>query len=66
MTKGGTGDVLAGLAGALFSRMGAFDAACVAAWINGAAGEKVAGLYQNGLLASDIIDKIPEIMNMEI
>lgn len=66
MTKGGTGDVLAGLTGALFSRMDAFDAACISAWINGAAGGKVAGLYQNGLLASDIIDKIPEIMNMEI
>ncbi|EHQ34648.1 bifunctional ADP-dependent NAD(P)H-hydrate dehydratase/NAD(P)H-hydrate epimerase [Methanoplanus limicola] len=66
MTKGGTGDVLAGLTGALFSRMSAFDAACISAWINGAAGEKAAGLYQNGLLASDIIDKIPEIMNMEI
>ncbi|UUX92015.1 NAD(P)H-hydrate dehydratase [Methanoplanus endosymbiosus] len=66
MTKGGTGDVLAGLTGALFSRMDAFDAASVSAWINGMAGEVVAGLYQNGLLASDIIDKIPEIMNMEI
>lgn len=66
MTKGGTGDVLAGLTGALFSRMDAFDAACISVWINGMAGEKVAGLYQNGLLASDIIDKIPEIMNMEI
>jgi NAD(P)H-hydrate epimerase len=59
MTKGGTGDTLAGLAGALLAR-GAdpFDAACAAAWINGKAGELAAKEYGEGLMAMDLVGKI--------
>jgi len=62
MTKGGTGDVLAGLCGALLCRLPAFDAACIAAYVNGCSGEAAAEDYGDGIMAGDIIDKIPKIM----
>ncbi len=60
MTVGGTGDVLAGIAGALLCHLPAFDAACIAAYVNGRAGERVAAERGGGMLASDLVDKIPE------
>lgn len=56
MATGGTGDVLAGLAGALLaSGLPPFDAARVAAWVHGAAGDLAAARRgQRGLLASDL------------
>ena len=39
MTVGGTGDVLAGIAGALLCHLPAFEAACIAAYVNGKAGQ---------------------------
>ncbi len=62
MTVGGTGDVLAGLTGALFARHDAFSAACAAAFINGAAGDLAFARFGYGLLATDVIDHIPEVM----
>lgn len=62
MTVGGTGDVLAGLAGALFAKHDAFSAACAAAFINGAAGDLAFEEFGYGLLATDVIDRIPEVM----
>lgn len=62
MTVGGTGDVLAGLTGSLFSRNPAFLAAVCAAYINGTAGNLAFEKAGNGLLATDIIEKIPEII----
>jgi len=62
MTVGGTGDVLAGLTGSLFSRNSAFLAAACAAYINGAAGDLAFEKAGNGLLATDVIEKIPEII----
>ncbi|HEY3361927.1 MAG TPA: NAD(P)H-hydrate dehydratase [Methanosarcina sp.] len=62
MTVGGTGDVLAGLTGSLFSRNPAFLAAACAAYINGAAGDLAFEKAGNGLLATDIIENIPEII----
>ncbi len=62
MTVGGTGDVLAGLTGALFSRNPAFLAAACAAYINGSAGDLVFEKSGNGLLATDVVEKIPEII----
>jgi NAD(P)H-hydrate epimerase len=59
MTVGGTGDVLAGIAGALFCHLPAFDAACIAAYVNGRAGERVAAERGGGMLASDLVDRIP-------
>ncbi|TSC54021.1 MAG: ADP-dependent (S)-NAD(P)H-hydrate dehydratase [Microgenomates group bacterium LiPW_16] len=62
MTKGGTGDVLAGLAAALACKNDLFLAACAASFINKRAGEELAkkvGYYFN---ASDLADQIPLTM----
>lgn len=62
MTKGGTGDVLAGLAAALACKNDLFLAACAASYFNKqAAGElfKRVGYYFN---ASDLTDEIPRVM----
>ncbi|HUH78896.1 MAG TPA: NAD(P)H-hydrate dehydratase [Methanoregula sp.] len=64
MTVGGTGDVLAGICGALLCQLPAFEAACIAAYVNGKAGEYVAGHRGGGMLASDLVDRIPhELFN---
>ena len=59
MTAGGTGDVLAGVAGALFCHLPAFEAACIAAYVNGKAGMTVEYTRGGGLLASELADHIP-------
>ncbi len=62
MTKGGTGDVLAGLVAALYCKNDAFLAACAGSYINKKAGEalfKRVGIYFN---ASDLVDEIPSAM----
>jgi NAD(P)H-hydrate epimerase len=59
MTVGGTGDVLAGVAGALLCHLPAFEAACIAAYVNGSAGMIVEKERGPGMLASDLIDRIP-------
>lgn len=63
MTVAGTGDVLAGLCGAFAAmKMGLFDAACCAAFVNGKAGELVAKEKGYGLMAHDLVEKIPKII----
>ncbi len=66
MSKGGTGDCLAGLiAGLIAQGMDVFDAACLGAYINGLAGEMAAhrkGEY--GVLATDITENISLAMEM--
>ena len=59
MTVGGTGDVLAGIAGALLCHLPAFEAACIGAYVNGRAGQIVANERGEGMLASDLVDRIP-------
>ncbi|MDD1678051.1 MAG: NAD(P)H-hydrate dehydratase [Methanomicrobiales archaeon] len=59
MTVGGTGDVLAGVTAALFCRLPAFEAACVAAYANGKAGEVAQAKYGDGMTASDMLSWIP-------
>lgn len=60
MTVGGTGDLLAGVAGALFCNLPAFDAACIAAYVCGRAGMQAAEERGCGMLATDMLDHIPE------
>jgi len=62
MTVGGTGDVLAGVAGALLCHLPAFDAACIAAYVNGRAGSAVVSDRGGGILASDIVERIPSVL----
>jgi len=62
MTKGGTGDVLAGLVAAFYAKNDAFLSATCASFINKKAGESLlerVGLYFN---ASDLVAEIPKVM----
>jgi NAD(P)H-hydrate epimerase len=64
MTVGGTGDVLAGIIGALLSKdVDPFIAIRVAAFLNGKAGNNVFNKKSYGLLATDIIEEIPSVLN---
>jgi len=62
MTKGGTGDVLAGLIAALSCKNDLFLAACAGVYINGLAGDwlyKKVGPFYN---ASDLCDEVPKVL----
>lgn len=62
MTKGGTGDVLAGLTAALYTKNDAFVSAVSGSYINKKAGEslyKRVGFYFN---TSDLVKEIPKVM----
>jgi hydroxyethylthiazole kinase-like uncharacterized protein yjeF len=62
MTKGGTGDVLAGLVAALYCKNEAFVSAVCTSYINKKAGEDLfekKGYWYN---ASDLADQLPETM----
>ena len=68
LATGGTGDVLAGLAGALLAGRGAdgldpFEAACVAVHAHGEAATTVAQGRDRGLLATELADGIPEALH---
>src|SRR3989442_1743170 len=63
MTVGGTGDVLTGITTGLVSKgIPAFDAACCAAYINGLAGVSATELMGLHITASDVVDKIAQVM----
>jgi NAD(P)H-hydrate epimerase len=62
MTVGGTGDVLAGVCGALGAVLDARHAACIAAYANGRAGDIVVEEYGNGLVATDLVDALPDAL----
>mgnify|MGYP005845050427 CR=1 FL=1 len=59
MTVGGTGDVLAGVTGALACVLDPIHAAAVGAYANGRAGEIVADAHGHGLVASDLLGALP-------
>ena len=59
MTVGGTGDVLAGIVGALACVLDPVQAATVGAYANGRAGDIVVEKHGNGLLATDLLEAIP-------
>lgn len=63
MTKGGTGDVLAGLVASFYCKNDAFLSATAASYINKKAGESLGekvGIYFN---ASDLAAEIPQVIN---
>jgi len=62
MAKGGSGDVLTGIISGLISQeMNVFDAAVLGAYIHGKCGEIASDrLTEYGVLASDIVNTIPE------
>ncbi len=63
MAKGGTGDTLAGICGALIARgIDVFKAAQTAAYINGKAGELAAQKLGESLTATDLIEEIANVL----
>jgi len=63
LTVGGTGDTLAGICGAILARgIDPFLAAQAAAFINGLAGEIAFKKLGEGLVATDLINSIPEVI----
>jgi hydroxyethylthiazole kinase-like uncharacterized protein yjeF len=64
MTVGGTGDVLSGVVGAfLAQKADAFEAAVAGAFVNGAAGDLVAKNIGYHMMATDLINWIPHVLN---
>jgi len=62
MTVGGTGDVLAGMAGALLATLSPLDAGVLAAYANGLAGDRIVDRQGYGLLASDLLPELPRAL----
>jgi hydroxyethylthiazole kinase-like uncharacterized protein yjeF len=63
MSVGGTGDVLAGLVGALLGKgVNPFDAARIAAFANGFAGDITFRELSYGMTATDLLDRIPAVL----
>ncbi len=64
MTVGGTGDVLSGIVGALLAqKTDAFEAAVTGAFVNGAAGDFVASEIGYHLVATDLLEWIPRVLD---
>ena len=65
MATAGTGDVLTGMIGAFLARgLDAWDAARLAVFVHGDAGDRAASeMGLDGLIAGDVVSKIPESMN---
>ena len=62
MTVGGTGDVLAGVVGAFLATEEPPSAAAVGAYVTGRAGDLAADTVGEQLLATDLLDRLPEAM----
>ena len=63
MTVGGTGDALSGISAALLSQgLNSFDAACLAAFINGLAGDMAFEVKGNGFSATDLVSYIGNVI----
>jgi NAD(P)H-hydrate epimerase len=65
LASGGTGDVLCGLAAALIAQgLDPFRSAALAAWVHGAAADRIAGRRGDaGLLASELADELPPTLH---
>lgn len=65
MATAGSGDVLTGIIASLLHRVNPFEASCLGVYIHSLAGDLAAyKLGQDSILASDIIDNIPEAMKI--
>jgi NAD(P)H-hydrate epimerase len=63
MTKGGTGDVLAGIcSGLVAQKYGLFEAGCIAAFLNGAIGDLEKKKRGYSFIASDMLNDIKRIL----
>jgi NAD(P)H-hydrate epimerase len=67
MSVGGTGDVLAGItAGLLAKRAVPFNAARISAFINGSAGDLAFEKNSYGLVATDLLERIPQVLRRSL
>lgn len=66
MTKGGTGDVLAGLIAALTCKNDLYLAACAGVFINGLAGDRLKKKVSYYYNASDLINEIPKAIRWSL
>jgi ADP-dependent NAD(P)H-hydrate dehydratase / NAD(P)H-hydrate epimerase len=65
MSKGGTGDILAGFcAGLMAQGMRSFDAACVAAFVVGMAGELAYISESASFMPRDVLDNLGDAMSV--
>ncbi len=64
LTKGGTGDILAGLTGALFTKNEAFLSACCSAFIIGYAGDLLLKEKGFNYTPLEVIEKIPNVTKL--
>jgi len=56
--------VLAGITTALLAKsVSPWNAACMAAFLNGEAGNNAFDIYSYGLVATDIINEIPKVIH---
>jgi len=62
MTVGGTGDVLAGVTGALVCVLDPLSAGAVGAYANGRSGDIVVDEQRYGLVATDLLDSLPRAL----
>jgi NAD(P)H-hydrate epimerase len=62
MTKGGTGDVLAGLLAALYCKNSALTSTIVASYINKKTGDFLFEKVGPNFNASDLVENIPQIL----
>jgi NAD(P)H-hydrate epimerase len=62
MTKGGTGDVLAGLVAAFFCKSGAMESAVAASYLNKRAGDALYAKNGPFFNATDLVSQLPETM----
>jgi NAD(P)H-hydrate epimerase len=64
MTVGGTGDILSGIVGGLMAQhVDPFEASVAGAFVNGAAGDFVSNEIGFHMVATDIIDWIPQVFD---
>lgn len=63
MTKGGTGDVLAGLIAAFYCKNDALESAILASFFNKKAGEELSKTVGDYFNASDLADELPKTMH---
>jgi len=64
MTVGGTGDVLSGVVGGLLAQnVDAFEGAVAGSFVNGAAGDFVASEIGYHMVATDLLDWIPRVLD---
>ncbi len=66
MTKGGTGDVLAGIVVGLYARSPAFPAAVVASYVNKQAGEQLTKERGTFFNASELVGEVGKVLTMHI